>query len=916
MKFIKILLIICSLYISAYSRDILQYHKIMSDRNLNISLENITVNKSGQIALDEESKFILDRELNKAKKLIEDGNFFEAIILCNDLENNYSNYYDIYYTRGLAYYKRADLYYASLDFTKLLTLYIDENNYDKVYSLVGNFFETINEYEQTLKTYILAYKKTNNPYWLFLAGNASLKNGDIKSGNYYFEKCQNSGYGLEGLADIDLINNQYDKAIANYNNIKYSNQDDINRVQSKISNAYIKKEMYNWSLSIEKKDYTNALTILSNVSSYSLQYPEISVALGKTYFDIGNYKIAKSILTKLISLEKDFDEAYAILAQIYIYENNESEAINILEKGLEYSYNKPRLYETFAIMLYDAGYSYYPDKIISQIVDMYNISDENKIDYSRNLIFKKEYDKAEKLLKEVTLYTDIADDLINSIKYNKILDKVQKLKLNNYYVDIMQLLSLNTFTGKEEQLRIGYIADAYYQLGSIDKAIDILKEAFNANVISINNVLLLRKFLEIRASDKETSEYQKERDFLDIKATEYWEEELKLHTELITDRIYEFARFNQYDEALAYISDLRNKNYDVAYIKKIESITYGLYAAYLYENKEYENANKTVALAIRRNKNNHDAIAIRKEMEVDSYLSSIGYYDNVNAYVRLSSTMKEILRIAPAYMENRIKLAESYIREYDLEGFNIINNICDYINVAGGKDLLLGRIYNRANLYSYSILCYDRASEYLNVNPIYKAETQVNIDGYNISSEELGNLVNDNIKYADGLYAASKLYAKIGNYSEAINVINNAIAINKNNINYVYQRAYINELMGKTKEALNAYEYIIKIRKNYAAANYRAAYIYLNNFKDNESAETYALNYLALVPDDFSGYKLLADIYKARAENYVDINSNDLLKEALNNYRTALSKAVWGKDLEVRKEILEQINYIQNKLLE
>ena len=914
MKFIKVLLIIVTLYVSAYSRDILQYHKVMSDRNLNISLDSINIKKENKINIDEEGNFILNRELNKAKKLIEEGKFFDAIILCNDLESNYSNYYDIYYTRGLAYYRNADLYYASLDFTKLLTLYIDEDSYDRVYSLVGNFFETINEYEETLKTYVTAYKTSNNPKWLFLAGNAALINGDIKSGNYYFDLCKKSGYGYEGLGDIDLINNQYDNAIANYNNAAYSSQDDMIRIQSKISNANIKKEIYAWNLSIEKKDYTNALDILNKISSYSLQYTEISVALGKTYFNIGDYTKAKSILTKLISIEKDFDEAYAILAQIYLYENNETAAVKILETGLEYSYYKPRLYETFAVMLYEAGYSYYPDKIISQIVDMYDISDENKLYYSKNLIFKKEYDKAEKLLKEVTLYETQAEELIKSIEYNKILDKVYELKSKNYYVDIMQLLSLKTFTGVEEQLRIGYIADAYYQLGSIDKAIEILKELFNANNISINNVLLLRKLLEIRASSKQTSQYQKERDFIDIKATEYWEEELKLHTELITDRIYDFARFNQYDEALAYIADLRNKNYDVAYIKKIESITYGLYAAYLYENKEYDNASKTIALAVRRNRNNYDAAAIRKEMEIDSYLNSIGSYDNTSAYVKLSSTMKEIIRIAPAYIENRIKLAESYIKEYNIDGFYIINNICNYINVNGGKDLLLGRIYNKSSLYAYSLLSYNRASKYLKVNPIYKAESEINLNN-NISSDELSNFVNDNIKYPDGLYAAAKLYTKIGNYNEAINVINNAIALDKN-INYIYQRGYINELMGKTRDALNTYEYIVKTRKNYAAANYRASLVYLNNFKDYKNAEIYALNYLELVPDDCSGYKLLGDIYKFRAESYIDKNTNNLLKEALNYYQTALSKAVWGKDLNTRKELIENIEYIQNKLLE
>ena len=157
------------------------------------------------------------------------------------------------------------------------------------------------------------------------------------------------------------------------------------------------------------------------MSSYSTNYPEINVALGKTYFEIKDYQRAKSILSKLISSEKDFDEAYAILAQISLYENNETEAIKILETGLEYCYNKPRLYETFASMLYDIGYTYYPDNIISQIINFYNISDENKIEYSKSLIRKKRYTEAKNLLSETTTYKNIADELLKNIDYNMIL---------------------------------------------------------------------------------------------------------------------------------------------------------------------------------------------------------------------------------------------------------------------------------------------------------------------------------------------------------------------------------------------------------------------------------------------------------------------------------------------------------------
>ncbi|WP_258222259.1 hypothetical protein [Brachyspira hampsonii] len=106
-----------------------------------------------------------------------------------------------------------------------------------------NFFDTINEYEETLRSCIIAYKVTNNPYWLFLAGDSALKNGDVKSADYYFNACvkQNNSYANEGFGDINYLNNQYDNAINNYRNAIYSNSEEQIRIQRKISNAAVKK---------------------------------------------------------------------------------------------------------------------------------------------------------------------------------------------------------------------------------------------------------------------------------------------------------------------------------------------------------------------------------------------------------------------------------------------------------------------------------------------------------------------------------------------------------------------------------------------------------------------------------------------------------------------------------------------------
>lgn len=916
MKLTKILFIILITYISAYSNDILHYYSKVNDRNINIEIGSVFVKTNDFInKLDDSSKLELNNKLNDAKRLIDNFKFFEAIALCNELEPIYRDYYMLYYIRGLAYYKTGDIYYSTLDFNKLLTMYFNDK---EIYEIVGGFFDSINDYESTIKTYLIAYKIYNETYWLFLAGKTSLKYNDIKSANSYFTYCLKvgSGYGFEGFADINLLQNQYADALNNYSNAykSYSsygnNQTDMQRLNSKISNVIVQSELYNWNYNLENREFEKATNILNNLSAYSKDFPEINLALAKTHFRIGNYQLSKNMLNRFIYENKTFDEAYAILAQIYLYENNERNAIKILEKGLEYSYNKPRLYETLANMLYNAGYYYYPNKIISQIIDIYNISDENKIEYSKYLISKKEYYKARELLRQINSYKSTADEIVELIGFNIILDKAESLNENGYYVDIMELLSDYKFKGYEEQLRIGYIANSYYKLGSIDKAINILKELFDANSISINNVVLLRDLLKIRISNNNYAQTQKDKDMAYIQSTIFWEEDLNSNTQLITDKIYDFIKNNKYDEALAYIEQLKIKNYDIDYIKKIESIVYGYYATFLYDNRQFDKAKSVSNLAIRRNKDNYDAIAIKNQVYVDIYLNSVGNYNNIDAYVKLSDIRKEILNISPAYIENMIKLAEALVYEYDIEGYDIINNIFKYIDINGARDSLLGRIYNKSRLYNYSANAYGRASKYIGVDLLNRIESVIKIDNYNISS------INFNQKRkARDFYALSKLYVKINNYREAMNSIQYAILNDNLNLDYRYQLGIINEKMGNTKEALDYYEYVIKNNKNHAAANYRAAIIYLDYMRNYKLAYDYVLNYISLLPNDYSGYELLGKIYKNRAESLLENNIENLLNNSLVSYKTASDKAIWGKDKDAKKNIEIEIQNILNKLL-
>ena len=80
-------------------------------------------------------------------------------------------------------------------------------------------------------------------------------------------------------------------------------------------------------------------------------------------------------------------------------------------------------------------------------------------------------------------------------------------------------------------------------------------------------------------------------------------------------------------------------------------------------------------------------------------------------------------------------------------------------------------------------------------------------------------------------------------------------------------------------------------------------------------AYDYVLNYISLIPNDYSGYELLGKIYKNRAESLLENNIENLLNNSLVSYKTASDKAIWGKDKDAKKNIEIEIQNILNKLL-
>lgn len=890
------------------------------------------VGDSKLLTLDIATRTFVTNQLSQAKKLISDGKFFDAILICNDIETRINDYYEVYYLRALAYQGHGELYYAKLDFEKALSYY---PRVSMLYQKAGEFYEMIGQYESALKVYISAFKVFNYDYsWIFLAGNIALKNQDIKSANYYYMmgiKSKQNGYSYEGLANLEFLAKKYDAAYDGYkeaaslyrkNYKNYTNsfmaEDNAPRAETEMSNTIINREIANWQARFLVKDFQNSLLILQGLSIYTSKYPELMLYTAKTQFEMGQYREAKNTLLYTIRLAPSFDEAYIILAQIYVYENNYAMAISTLENAFSYAYDKPFLYEALANLLYSRGSIYYANRIISQLIKVYNVSPENKTRYSKYLIRNGDYDEAESILNSLPNATDESAALLKSIGYRRILSRASDLYEKKYYVDIMRLLSTYKFTGLEEQMRIRYLANAYNMLGSVDKAISVLLDSFDSGNIGLNNVYFLRYLLEVRRATS-ASKVQRDNDLVTIKATQFWEEELKLDTRPVTARIEEFIEYKQFQEALNYIATLRKKGYSVSYIKQIESIVYAYYASYLYNTGKFQLAKEVSELGIRRNKYNYDAVAVKREIEISMYKDSLGDYANTSAYVVLSPTFKRIVELSPAYLDNRIELAKVLAREYNNDSYTIIMNIMKLANIPGMKESLLAGVYSESGLYQYADLAYKEALKYNKSRNIRleDAVAQINMGAYNSALNLLESLTKEYPAYAEAWYNLSILYSKQMDYPKSLNAVEKAIALNKNSNNYMYQYAYVQEMLGNLSTAVSIYGSIARKDRNYAAASYRAATLLLNNFKDSKTALPYALIYSALVPQDYSGYMLLGKVYEAEsAIADTASESGRLFKLALDNYKEALSKAVWGKDAAVRPSLISTVDTLSLRIAE
>ena len=879
--------------------------------------------------IDPKLKVYFEEEIAKAKNLVTEGKNIEAIDLCYEIESKFSNNYLIYYTRAQAHENMGDVVYAKADYDKALSYFPNDKSF---YSKTADFYSLIGKYEEALKIYITAYKVLEDNMWLFLAGNLALKNDDIPSANYYYMsliKSKQKAYFYEGMGNIEFRTAEYDTAIEAFEFAikEYKDEDEyessliatdknIPRVNKFIEESNIEKSIIRWRERFLVKDFKAALSILNELTKYTSKHPELILYAGKTYFEMENYSEAKNILPYAIEAAPELEESYIILAQIYVFEKNYKKAVNILESGFEYAYDNPDIYETLIKLLFSIDSFYYPNKIIEQVINFYNLSPQNQIKYANYLISKKQYEDAENILLKISPPLYDANLALRKIEYNRVLDKAGELYEQKYYVDIMKLLSNYKFTGEDEEIRIRYLANAYQMLGSLDKAIEVLKEKFDSRDIGLNNLIFLRRLLEIRRGRDDISQKKKDEDLITIKSTIFLEEELNLNVDAVQNRVTEFTRYNQFQDAIRYLEKVKKTSLDRQAVRDLESNIYTYYAIYLKDGGDLTLAQNVVKLALARNANNFDAIAIKRDIEIQMFLRSLGDYTDDPAYAVITPTIKRIINLQPAYFRYRVLLASYLVKEYDLSGFDIGMKLRNISRIPDRYYSILGKIYFEAGLYEYANESYEKAVKYSDNKDIIieyaVVQYHASIKQYSGAIKTLNNLLKKYPNDADIYYHISKVYSSEGkSLSKATTMIETALKMNPEQPYYLYQNAYINELTGNTDKALKGYISISKLYRNYTIAHYKSAFLLANIYNNPDAAEPYALLYLSFTPKAYQGDILLAIIYEKQAG---EVANKSKISAAIDRYKRAYKNAIWGKDRLTRIGITETLNALTLKL--
>lgn len=302
------------------------------------------IEKLQELLKNDPSNFQARRELSVL--LSQEGFNEEALANLQFLTKYFPEDADLHYNLGILYEKLKDLEKAELSYTKAIEISPQSDFY---YNL-GEVLVALQEWDRAIKVFKIVLKE------------------DPKDSNCYF----NIGVCYYNKDEINL-------AIDNFQQAVNINPQDL-FAHFYLGNIYQSRGLTKFAIDSYNK-------VLSISPDYSWAYFNLAAIAYKN----DNWEDAKDYLLKTIRYNKNDIEAYKLLTQLYLKENQADEIITILETRLKKEANGDLFYILAQVYKYIERNEDYADCLLDALENPLTLT------YPKDLV-QKESDWAESLL--------------------------------------------------------------------------------------------------------------------------------------------------------------------------------------------------------------------------------------------------------------------------------------------------------------------------------------------------------------------------------------------------------------------------------------------------------------------------------------------------------------------------------------
>ncbi len=874
-------------------------------------------------SLKDPQKLIVLQNLGFAKQYLARNDLLSVYSCLDKVDNVLPDLSEALYLRALSHWAINDISFARYYFLKALSVGTD--NY-QIFEDAAKFFIEIGIYKEAIAVCIQAYKKSKDASWLFEGAEMALE-FDEQSANYYFSylsKLSYHGFGLEGLSDIAAKNGFYLEAqhgyslvMKDYRDAKYQklklSKENIARVSEKINMLKINMVIADWSQKFENKEFDAALDILKTISHATAAESSIFLLNAKTYFEMGKYTEAQTLLNYSISQDNTLEEAFVLQAQIQMKQGQTNKALETIENGLKYNYDKMHLYDVFLDLLKTSGAIYYYNSILLELYEVSKLDNEQLLTLAQYYFEKKDYKKYIEILDSIEQTEDILL-LKNRVDDTVLLEQSQNYIKDAKYKDIISNLYQKEFSNSiDENLRLRLVSQALYQLGDEYSAIQILVDKLNNETLSLENVYYLKYLISISKELGSGDVLKKLNDY---------EKKLSSSSNYLCEKIDEFLLLGQFDNAIAYLNRFRNNsNFNKKTIDNLEAKIYSQIAGKLYDERNISEAKNYMDLALSKNRDDIDAVYINKLLNVYSKWGDIKDYTLEDNYDITIAMADDFLLQIPARIDIRMIWIRALALDENREAVYIMKklngmDIYNYLKLSIFADTYYGfelydhaiDFYNRSlkdtfNMYA-QVMYIQTLAKLGRINDALKLTLSIRAD-------------NPNNSYID--YLLSKLYLSKGDIRMAFESINTAIRVN-NNEKYQLQLGFCYEADNRSQMAFDIYADVLHKNKNYADAYVCLIKMLLENRKTLDilnRAKSLSETLITFDNSDAYYYYLLADSYYNIASFGDSVTLSDKIENltiSLQFFYDAMSRSVYGGDKELRVLIQNRIIIVEDNL--